>query len=301
MQRTPGQMPVDSHSTRLRDPDHPDNYRSSRSQKSKGVSLVETAGHGGGAGDMLRREVGPLSALCRVFAENLHRLRISQGRERHLDDDESTRLCTGSARDLMILMDLMTKYTCPDQVKVFVPQKIYWMLFIFIYHCSFCSDSFSCICSFPFGFSEIMDVYIPPHKLACLSMSFAQRLQPRFQRTFWQRWISVWSFMQRYQIIQSCMVVCKVCEIDAVSLLPEGSFASACEGECRTMLYDRKEWALEHCKMSRYCKHVLPEQWGCRGHHKVKMMRRRQLSEGLDSVVMTSFESSTFWRKRFPT
>eukprot|EP00434_Breviolum_minutum_P014158 symbB.v1.2.012482.t1/scaffold861.1/size176854/12 len=44
MQRTPGQMPVDSHS------------------------------HGGGAGDMLRRE----------------------GRERHLDDDESTRLCTGT-------------------------------------------------------------------------------------------------------------------------------------------------------------------------------------------------------------
>lgn len=64
MQRTPGQMPVDSHSTRLRDPDHPDHYRSSRSQKFKGVSLVETAGHGGGAGDMLRREVGPLSALC---------------------------------------------------------------------------------------------------------------------------------------------------------------------------------------------------------------------------------------------
>ena len=75
---------------------------------------------------MLRREVGPLSALGPQFsAENQPRLRISQGRERHLDDDESTRLCTGSARDLMILMDLMTKYTCPDQVKVFVPQKIY--------------------------------------------------------------------------------------------------------------------------------------------------------------------------------
>ena len=232
MQRTPGQMPVDSHSTRLRDPDHPDHPDHPDPRNPKGFRF--SAGHGGGAGDMLRREVGPLSALALQFsAENLHRLRISEGRERHLDDDESTRLCTGTARDLMILMDLMTKYTCPDQVKVFVPQKIYWMLFIFIYHYSFCSDSFSCICSCPFGFWEIMDVYIPRHKLACLSMSFTQRLQPRFQRTFWQRWISVWSFMQRYQIIQSCMVVCKVCEIDAVSLLPEGSFASACEGECQ--------------------------------------------------------------------
>ena len=45
------------------------------------------------------------------------------------------------------------------------------------------------------------------------------------------RTLSVWSFMQRYQIIHGCMVVCKVCEIDAVSLLPEGSFAPAW-GEC---------------------------------------------------------------------
>ena len=294
MQRTPGQMPVDSHSTRLRDPDHPDHPDPRNPKGCLSLSCRSWRWCRWYASPRGWSTQCTLQSFRRKSAEtpNLPGPRTAL-RWRRVDavvHGKRQRPNDPNGPNDQIYMPWPSQGVCATKDLLNV-----------IYHYSFCSDSFSCICSFPFGFWEIMDVYIPPHKLACLSMSFTQRLQPRFQRTFWQRWISVWSFMQRYQIIQSCMVVCKVCEIDAVSLLPEGSFASACEGECRTMLYDRKEWALEHCKMSRYCKHVLPEQWGCRGHHKVKMMRRRQLSEGLDSVVMTSFESSTFWRKRFPT
>ena len=247
MQRTPGQMPVDSHSRRLRDPTD----RNPNGFLRPSFRLVEQVM------EVVQVICFAERSVCRqthTHGQKLPRLRISQGRERHLDDDESTRLCTGSARDLY------WQITCPDQVKLLVPQResqsilaMGWFRFtayLIIY--------FAC----PFGFWEIIDVYIPRHKVWpvrpwALHRGCSRVSNGRSGRGGCIWTLSVWSFMHRCIGIRLyTMVVCKVCEIDAVSLLPEGSFALACKWMSMHVALWPKRVSIG--SIVRYRKHVTP-------------------------------------------